>query len=149
MPASFSFSVDATDGVYGSPGTEQLLGSVAVDPALLGRTCTVAIDVHNNESRREGTDLIIDAGGAPALIASNVEAVAGDAPRAVLGQLVMGEQVRASVRFGPTGEASVGATIAVDCPDVPNPTVQPDVSGVEVSRAPPLEAVSVQPALTG
>jgi hypothetical protein len=95
------------------------------------------------------------------LTAANVERAAGDAPPAVLGQLALGTTVTVSVRFGPEGSASVGATIIVDCPDVqvapgtatrPAPATAtppaPEVEGVTVSRALP-DVVVTQPNFTG
>jgi hypothetical protein len=149
-PVSFSFDIDATQGVFGSPGSTTVLATETVDSSVVGRSCQVTIDVHNNESVRQGTDVLISSANAT-LTATNVEAIAGDAPPAVLGQLVLGGTVAGAVRFGPEGAASVRATITVDCPDVaPTTTTQPAtvVGGVGVTRE-AADVVAAQPALAG
>jgi hypothetical protein len=159
-PVSFNFEVDGTSGVFGTPGTTLVLATQTVDSPLVGRSCQVTVDVHNNDSIREGTDLIVTSGGA-SLEADNTEAEAGDAPPEVLGNLTLGSTITGSVRFGPEGAASVGATIIVDCPDVPTTTtvapttttvapttttVGPQVGGEVVSVG---GVVVVQPTFTG
>ena len=154
-PASFSFLVDGTDGVYGAPGSTLVLATQTVESEEVGRSCQVSIDVHNNESVRQGTDLLVSSAGV-SLTAANVEALAGDAPEVPLGSLVLGATVTGSVRFGPRGEASTAATIVVDCPDAPitptpPPTVSPDtvVRGAEVSAVEVAGVMVVQPSFTG
>ena len=101
---------------------------------------TVATD--NNDSVREGTDVLVSSSGVTRTVA-NVEHSAGDA--ADVGNLVLGDTVTISLRFGPEGSASVEATVMVDCPDVPPTTLPPTTSvvpGVVVSPG----AVAASPA---
>jgi hypothetical protein len=161
-PASFSFTIDGNpdgNGVSGPHGSVLVLATKNVDPTLVGRTCSVTLDVHNNDSVRQGTDLLISSAGV-SLTALNVEATRGDAPPVVIGDLVLGSTVTGAVRFGAAddgnndglGSASVAATIRVSCPDLPTtPTVSPDT----VTRAPrpevqvEAEVVVVSPSFTG
>jgi hypothetical protein len=140
-PVSFSFDVNGTGGVFGAPGTSLVLATHSVDSSVIGRSCQVTVDVHNNDSVREGTEIVIASSGA-SVTAPEVEAQAGDAPPAVLGNLVLGSTVTGSVVFGPEGQASVAATIIIDCPDVPTTTTTtttttapPQVSPAQVSPA--------------
>ena len=156
-PASFSFIVDATQGVFGAPGSSTVLATQTVDSSVVGRSCQVTVDVHNNDSVRQGTDLLFVSSTGVSLTAANVEGVAGDAPPTVVGELMLGPTLTVSVRFGPEGAASVGATIIVECPDVsptttlaPTATTQPAlaVGGAEVARD-VSDLVVAQPTFTG
>ncbi len=157
-PVSFNFDVNGTGGVFGAPGTSLVLATQTVDPSVIGRSCQIAIDVHNNDSVRAGTDIVIASSGA-SVTASEVEAVAGDAPPAVLGNLVLGSTVTGSVVFGPEGQASVAATILVDCPDVPPTTTTTSTTTTTTTQPPqvgPAQAtvavggvVVVSPTFTG
>jgi len=60
---SFSFSIDATQGIFGDPGSTAVLGTHAVDASLIGHVCQLTVDVHNNASVREGTDLLVTSNG--------------------------------------------------------------------------------------
>jgi hypothetical protein len=157
-PATFSFDIDGTEGVFGDPGTTVVLGSHTVESSLVGRSCSVTVDVHNNDSVREGTDILV-ASGTTTLTLANVEHLPGNAPPAAVGTLVLGSTVTGSVRFGPAGATSVAATIVVDCPDVPTTTTTTapptttttQVAGTVVTRTEVVVAgvVAVQPRLTG
>jgi hypothetical protein len=142
-PASFSFDLDGTQGVFGPPGTSTLLATHTVDDSLIGRSCQVTADVRNNDSVREGTDLLVESNSVTLTLA-NVEHAPGVAAPAVLGQLVLGSTVSGSVRFGPEGQASVGATIVVDCPDVPTTTAPPTTT--QPIATPAASSVTVLPA---
>ena len=72
-PASFNFDVNGTAGVFGDPGTSLVLATQPVDSTLIGRSCQITIDVHNNDSVRQGTDIVVASSGA-SLTAENVEA---------------------------------------------------------------------------
>jgi hypothetical protein len=149
--ASFQFTVSAEGGVFGAPGTSLLLSTEPVDSSLVGRSCQVTIDVHNNDSVREGTDIVVASSGG-SLTAANVEAVAGDEPPAVLGSIVLGSTVTGSVVFGPQGAASASATIMIDCPDVPTTTTTTtptEVSPTEASNVQVAGVVVVSPTFTG
>ena len=103
-----------------------MLGSHPVDASLVGRTCQVSVNPHNNDSVREGTELLVSSNGVTVTMA-NVEHSVGDAAPEILGKLTLGATVSLSLRFGPEGSASVGATVVVDCPDVPTTTLAPNV----------------------
>ena len=146
-PGSFSFTVDATQGVFGDPGTTIVLDTHVVDASLVGRACDVTVDPHNNDSVREGTDLLVSSNGVTLTVA-NAEHRAGDAAPAVLGNLTLGGTVSLSLRFGPEGAASVGATVIVDCPDVPTTTNPPTTTmapGVVISPATLSPSTAVTP----
>jgi hypothetical protein len=133
-PESFSFGVDATQGVFGDPGSTRVLGTRAVDAPLVRRACQVTVATHNNDSVREGTDVLVSSNNATLTVA-NVEHSTGDAA-ADAGSLVLGDTVTISLRFGPEGSISVGATVIVACPDVATTTLPPTTSvvpGVVVS----------------
>jgi hypothetical protein len=158
-PESFSFDVDGTQGVFGGPGTTLLLGQVAVGASLVGRSCQITLDAHNNDSVREGTDLVVGSNGVT-VTATNVEHRVGDAAPAFLGKLVLGPSVTVSLRFGPEGAASVAATVIVDCPDVPTTSTPPTTTlaptaaispGTAITPGRPSVAgvVAVQPRFTG
>ena len=157
-PVSFNFDVNGTGGVFGPPDSSLVLATQTVDSSVIGRSCQITIDVHNNDSVRAGTDIVIASGGA-SVTAPEVEAVAGDAPPAVLGNLVLGSTVTGSVVFGPEGQASVAATIMVDCPDVPTttttttlpttPTTQPPQVGPAQASVAVAGVVVVSPTFTG
>lgn len=159
-PTSFSFAIDGNpggNGVSGPHGSTLVLATETVDPPLVGRTCSATLDVHNNDSVREGTDLLVSSGGV-SLTALNVEATRGDAPPVVIGNLVLGSTVTGAVRFGSAddgnndglGSASVTATVIVDCPDVPaTPELLPDTATRSPSVEVGAEVVTVSPAFTG
>jgi hypothetical protein len=139
-PESFSFTADATAGVFGDPGSTTVLGTHAVDGSLTGRSCQVTVDPHNNDSVREGTDLLVSSNGVTLTVA-NVEQAVGDAAPAILGDVTLGETISLSLRFGPEGSASVGATVVVDCPDVP-PTTLPPTTTLAPTVSPATATVS-------
>ena len=162
-PESFSFTGDATKGVFGDPGATTVLGTHEVDSSQIGRSCRVTVDPRNNDSVREGTDLLVSSNGAT-LTAANVEHSVGNATPAVLGNLTLGGTVSLSLRFGPEGSASVAATVIVDCPDVPTTTTPPTTtmapsvvaspgtaspSTVSASRPAVAGVVVTQPRFTG
>src|SRR3954452_11017094 len=64
--------VPLTTIVEGPLGSEHVLDSADVPADAQGAVCTVAITVLNNDSHREGTDLIVRSGTA-ALTLHNVE----------------------------------------------------------------------------
>jgi hypothetical protein len=147
--------VDATGGVFGAPGSTKVLATQGIGASLVGVVCQVTITDRNNESVRQGTDIVVSSGGA-SLTAEDVEAVAGPTPPVVLGELTLGAIVTVSVRFGPEGQASVAATITFECRSTsttpaPSPTVLP-ATGVQQARSSPVAVgdVSVaQPSFTG
>ena len=101
LPAG-AFTYDKTDGTYGPPGSQLVLGTEAVPATDVGLTCDVVVDLFNNESTRPGSDVTISTGNDSRLF-SNTEATAGD-PGPVTIQMVMGETLTATLTFGPNKE---------------------------------------------
>lgn len=160
--ASFTFTTDPNVGISGAPGSGVVPpGGTASVADLAGLDCDVWLDVHNNDSVRSGTNILITA-GIGYVEADDVEAVKGDAPPRHVGHLVMGTTAYAIVQFGPAGVASVDATIRFECPDEPPVTTTPETPtttrptvpttstpvGIPTGGAPPA-AVIATPAFTG
>ncbi len=101
LPAG-AFTYDKTDGTYGPPGSQLVLGTEAVPATDVGLTCDVVVDLFNNESTRPGSDVTISTGNDSRLF-SNTEATPGD-PGPVTIQMVMGETLTATLTFGPNKE---------------------------------------------
>ena len=76
-------------GVFGDPGSTTVLGTHAIDASLVGRSCQVTVDPHNNDSIREDTDLLVASDGVTLTVA-NVEHSVGDAGPVVTGNVTLG-----------------------------------------------------------
>ena len=98
-----------------------VLGTHTVESSLVGRSCQVTVDVHNNESIWPGNDILV-VSGSTTLTLEDVEQAPGNAPPADVGDLVLASTVTGSVRFGPDGTTSLSTTIVIECPDVPTTT---------------------------
>ena len=121
---SFTFSFDSTEGSFGDDGTLLQLGETDTPADLVGRDCTVIVDVGNNDSLRQGSDVVIASDSASVEL-PNVEAQPGDAGPKEIGTLVVGDTVTASVRFGPEGAFSASGVVVLDCPEPPTPPTPP------------------------
>ena len=148
----------APGGVFGAPGTSLVLATQPVDSSLIGRSCQITIDVHNNDSVREGTDIVIASSGA-SLTAAKVEAQARRCAAGGVGQHGVGFHGHGLGRLRSGRPASVAATIMVDCPDVPTTTTttstttttttQPPQVGPAQATVPVAGVVVVSPTFTG
>ena len=101
LPAG-ALSFDETDGTYGPPGSQLVLGTEAVPAADVGLRCDVVVDIVNNESTRPGSDITVSTGSESRLF-QDTEAAPGDAGPVTF-QMVMGETVTATLTFGPNKE---------------------------------------------
>ena len=101
VPAS-ALSYDQSEGVYGPPGSQLVLGTEAVPAAAVGLTCDVIVDIGNNESKRPGSDITVTT-GSDSHTFLNTEGVAGDPGPSTI-QMVMGDTVTLTLTFGPNHE---------------------------------------------
>jgi hypothetical protein len=131
--ASFTFSFDSSEGSFGDEGTLLELAEQPTPGDLVGRSCTVILDVGNNESVRQGSDVVIASGDASVEL-PNVEAQPGDAGPKQIGTIVVGASVTASVRFGPEEAFSATGVVVLDCPEPipPTPPGPPTPAGIVV-----------------
>lgn len=120
--------------VFGAPGSVHELGHEAVDPSNVGQTCAASITASNNESIREGSDLIVTSDGSTVTL-PNVEATP-NIDIHTTATLVLGTTLVVSVRLGPEGAFSGGGAVVLTCtPPVP--------------VAPPAPVVEAPPHFTG
>jgi hypothetical protein len=166
VPAS-ALSYDKSEGAYGPPGSQLVLGTEAVPAAKVGLTCDVIVDIGNNESTRPGSDITVTT-GADSHTFPNTEGVAGD-PGPVTIQMVMGETITITLTFGPnhefdgtnfdnaafsgTGTLEVGDCVTPppdtpDTPDTPPIVVSPETLTRSQAIAAPTP-VTAQPTFTG
>lgn len=99
--------------VRSEPGVETLLATVAVDDELVGSTCEVNVDAHNQESVHPGNDLVIRSGDSTATL-SDVEGASG-ADTVGSAQLTLGESLSVSLVMGSDGVFSGGFDVTFDC----------------------------------
>lgn len=108
-----SFTI-AVEGVAdGAEGDVIQVAEQAVDPALVGASCTVTASTENNSSVHPGNELIIATGGTEGTI-PGVEEQPGQT-LTLAGSVVLGETVTVSLRFGPDGVTSGGVVLTFDC----------------------------------
>jgi hypothetical protein len=162
VPAS-ALTYDETDGVYGPPGSQLVVGTEAVPAAAVGLRCDVIVDLPNNDSTRPGSDITIST-GSDSHVFLDTEASPGDpGPQTV--QMVMGDTLTATLTFGPNQEfdgtsfdnAAFSGAGTVTVGGCESPTVSPDdasrgpevggATAVRPSAAP--AAVVARPAFTG
>ena len=164
VPAG-ALSYDKSDGTYGPPGSQLVLGTEPVPAADVGLRCDVVVDIVNNDSVRAGSDITVSTGSDSRLF-PDTEATPGDAAPVTI-QMVMGETVTATLTFGPDKEfdghgfdnaAFSGAgTVTVGACETPPPAVAPVVVSPNVVAVSPATAVRpsaasavvAQPAFTG
>jgi hypothetical protein len=156
VPAS-ALSYDETDGAFGPPGSQLVLGTEAVPDEAVGLTCDVIVDLRNNESIRQGSDITVSTGAASRLF-PNTEAAAGGAGPVTI-QMVMGETLTVTLTFGPnpefgsdavfSGSGTVTVGPCVTPPTTPSVDVSPEVVVAPAQATRAASPVVVQPALTG
>jgi hypothetical protein len=108
-----AFTVPPSSIADGNEGEIRLLWTQTVDPADVGKDCEIVLVSTNNESTREGSDLILQSGSS-SMFASDVEHDA--APQTFVGRLTLGTTITVSVRFGPEGMYSGGSDVETSCP---------------------------------
>ena len=140
-----AFTVPPSSIADGNEGEVRLLWTQSVDPGDVGKDCEVVLVSTNNESTREGSDLIVQSGSS-SMVGSNVEHDA--APHTFVDRLTLGTTISVSVRFGPEGVYSGGSNVETTCPQTEAITTpqqpEPTVAGA-VAPAP----VPVRPVFTG
>jgi len=97
--------IEFSGNVFGKAGDVVQVAQVAVDPDLIGASCTSTATVENNSSAHPGNDLIISSGTASVVIA-DFEREAGKVTAMSTG-FELGEVLTASIRLGPHGIASL------------------------------------------
>jgi hypothetical protein len=157
LPAG-ALSYDKTEGTYGPPGSQVVLGTEDVPAADVGVRCDVVVDIANNESVRPGSDITVSTGSDSRLF-PDTEGTPGDAGPVTI-QMVMGETITATLTFGPNKEfdgegfdnaAFSGAgTVTVGTCETP-PAVGPSAVAGETAVRPTAAASAVvaRPAFTG
>ena len=109
------------------PGSVHLLATEAVAAGDVGKECSATIIATNNESIRQGTDLIVTSGSE--VIVPNIEAKAGELK--TLATIILSNTITISVRIGPDRQASVTAIVTTLCPNLGPPTSSPPVPVVK------------------
>lgn len=147
VPVAGAFTVPPVSVVNGAEGEVHLLWTEPVPANNVGQDCEVVLTRNNNESTREGTDLILES-GSTSMVAENVEH--DTAPETFVGHLTLGTTVTVSVRLGPEGEYSGGADVVeTNCPVTPPATpAQPPVQVETATQAAP-PPVLTSPNFTG
>jgi hypothetical protein len=146
-----AFTVPPVSVVNGTEGEVHLLWTEPVAAEDVGKVCDIVLMRENNESVREGTDLIIES-GTSSMVAENVEH--DTAPLTFTGTLTLGTTITVSVRLGPEGQYSGGADVVeATCPDTPVPPVTPTPPTPPTQVAPGTTTAAtpllVSPAFTG
>ena len=119
-----------------APGSVHLVGSDNVDPALVGGTCDVNVNLANNQSVHPNSDLLITS-GSNTVVALDVERDADAIIDTTPGTLLLEDDtITVSVRLGPDGLFSGGFTISFACqPPTPTTTVTPTTIAPQTAAA--------------
>ena len=128
--------------VNGAEGEVHLLWTEPVAANDVGKECEIVLTRNNNESTREGSDLILES-GTTSMVAENVEH--DTAPEAFVGHLTLGTTITVSVRLGPEGEYSGGADVV----ETTCPVTQVQVETTTRAAPPPPPPVVTTSAFTG
>jgi hypothetical protein len=144
-----AFTVPSSSISDGKEGEVRLLWTQSVDPADVGKDCEVVLVSTNNESTREGSDLILRSGNS-SMVAPNVEH--DTTPHTFVDSLTLGPTITVSVRFGPEGMYSGGSDVETTCPTTQAITTpaaaEPAVEAASAPAAAPAP-VPVRPVFTG
>ena len=141
-----AFTIPPISVVNGEEGEVHLLWTEPVAADDVGKVCEIVLTRENNESVREGTDLIIES-GTTSMVAENVEH--DTAPESFTGTLTLGPTITVSVRLGPEGAYSGGADVVVPtCPATPAAPVTPVQVETATQNAPPTPVLT-SPNFTG
>ena len=144
--AAGAFTVPPSSIADGNEGEIRLLWTQTVDPADVGKACEVVLVSTNNESTREGSDLIVQS-GTSSMVAENVEH--STAPLTFTSTLTLGTTITVSVRLGPEGQYSGGSNVESNCP-LTAPVAEPAVAvASEPAGVTAPVPVPVRPVFTG
>jgi hypothetical protein len=143
--AAGAFIVPSSSIADGNEGEVRLLWTQPVDPADVGKDCEVVLVSTNNDSTREGSDLILQSGSS-SMVAPNVEH--DTTSHTFIDRLTLASTITVSVRFGPEGKYSGGSDVETTCPATQAittpPAVEPAVEGAGAAAP-----VPVRPVFTG
>jgi hypothetical protein len=119
-----------------APGSVHLVGTDSVDPALIGGTCDVNVNLSNNQSTHPNSNLLITS-GSNTVIAPDVERDADTIIDTMPGTLVLeGDTITVSVQLGEDGLFSGGFTIHFACTaPTTTTTVSPTTSPPQTAAA--------------
>ena len=122
---------------HAAPGSVHLVATENVDPALVGATCDVNVNLANNQSTHPNSDLIITSGSST-VVALDVERDADAIIDTTPGTITLeADTVTVSVRLGPDGLFSGGFTISFACtPPPPPPTTAPPTTVTPTTLTP-------------
>lgn len=126
----------------GPVGSIQPLVSQAVPADLVGQSCTLTVEVKNNESVHPGNNLIV-ASGESKVVVKGVEDAAGTTVSGS-GTLTLGKTVDVSLEMGEHGQSSLGSNVTVTCEPVVTTT-----TSTTLPEPPPPTPVTTTPAYTG
>ncbi len=142
VPANANTDVSITfdELVFGSPGSVVVVAEVAVDAALLGRTCTLQVHAENQSSVHIGNDLIVSTGSSEAVIVGVEDTPNGGTDQSY--QMTMGSVIMVQLRIGQDGMSSLGFGLTFDCDEPTTPG-----TGAQIV-SPPGETTTVPPATT-
>ncbi len=130
--------------VRGAEGDVITVGSVAVSPDLVGRTCDVRGQSVNQISVHPGNDLLITTAGQTFVIPDFEDA--GFITHEAGVTESVGDTITLQIRLGPDGRSSGGFRVSIDCSSEPEPTT---TSTEPATTAPPTSASSTtEPATT-
>lgn len=137
--------IDIDRIVRGAEGEIIEVASIAVDPALVGATCSGSARTENNSSEHPGNDFIIKSGGSTAEIL-DYERLAGQTT-SMTGTLVLSDTVTASIRLGPDRVASEGVSIELSCviEQVPPPTTTTTTTTTQPTETPAPTTTTTSP----
>ncbi len=144
-----AFTVPPAAITDGKEGEVRLLSTQPVDPVDVGKDCEVVLVSANNESTREGSDLIVQSGSS-SMVAPNVEH--DTLSHSFVDHLTLGTTITVSVRFGPEGVYSGASDVEMNCPTTEAVTTPPAPEpAVEATSAPAAAPapVPVRPVFTG
>ena len=133
--------IDLDRVTYASPGSVVLLDTRAVDAALTGATCSASYAARNNGSVHPGTDVIVSSGSSQLVLAGVEDAAGGTVSGS--GSLQLGTTVSVSVRIGPDGVASMGASLSLAC--TPAATTSTTTTAATTTVAPTTTVATVSP----
>ena len=132
---------------HAAPGSVHLVATENVDPALVGATCDVNVNLANNQSTHPNSDLIITSGSSTVValdVERDADAIIDTTPGAIT---LEADTVTVSVRLGPDGLFSGGFTISFACtPPPPPPTTAPPttVTPTTLTPTPPNSIVAAE-----
>ncbi len=106
-------SVGTDTILWAESGTRIRVADVTVDPAHVGRTCTLTVLSHNQVSVHVGNDLIVTTNGFETVI-EDVEAAPNETVD-MSTDVTVGETIAIDLLMGPDRISSLGFDLSLDC----------------------------------